>query len=297
MRNWLLPEHIADLLPDEAARVEHLRRVLIDHFVAQRYRLVQPPMIEHIDSLATGSGRDLELQTFRMVDPLSGRMLGLRADITPQIARIDAHLLNESGVTRLCYAGSVLRSRAPATGSAREVIQVGAELFGEPGIAGDQEVIALILSALSAAGVANLHLDLGHVGVYRALANGAGIGNNGDDSEMFAALRVKDAPAVDALTQRLPAAWRDALRALPQLYGPSDEVLARAEGRGIAHRPVRLAWLSLPQQRDVLGVHRRRIRRDRQWRPLRWHRPCVRARAAGDRIHARPAPDRRRRRA
>ena len=229
MRNWLLPEHIEDLLPDEAARVERLRRVLVDHFVAQRYALVQPPMIEHIESLATGTGRDLESQTFRMVDPMSGRMLGLRADITPQIARIDAHLLNEAGVTRLCYAGSVLRSRSIPSGAPREVIQVGAELFGEPGIAGDQEVIALILSALSAAGLRSLHLDLGHVAVYRALANGAGIGNNGDDTEMFAALRAKDAPAVDELTRRLPAAWRDALRALPQLYGPADEVLARAQ--------------------------------------------------------------------
>src|SRR5665213_4195244 len=117
MRNWLLPEHIDDLLPDEAARVERLRRVLLDHFAARGYALVQPPMVEHIESLATGTGRDLELQTFRMVDPLSGRMLGLRADITPQIARIDAHLLNEAGITRLCYAGSVLRTRAPVAGS------------------------------------------------------------------------------------------------------------------------------------------------------------------------------------
>lgn len=229
MRNWLLPEHIEDLLPAEAARVERLRRVLIDHFVAQRYALVQPPMIEHIESLATGTGRDLESQTFRMVDPMSGRMLGLRADITPQIARIDAHLLNEPGVTRLCYAGSALRTRPTGNGSSREVIQVGAELFGEPAIAGDREVIALILSALTAAGLRGLHLDLGHVAVYRALANGAGIGNNGDDSEMFAALRAKDAPAVDELTRRLPAAWRDALRALPRLYGPAAEVLARAQ--------------------------------------------------------------------
>lgn len=229
MRNWLLPEDIDDLLPAEAARVERLRRLLIDHFVAAGYALVQPPMIEHVESLATGTGRDLELQTFKFVDPMSGRMLGLRADITPQIARIDAHLLNQSGNTRLCYAGSVLRTRATiATGAAREVLQVGAELFGEPGIAGDHEVIALILSALSAAGVRGLHLDLGHVAVYRALANGAGIGNNGDDGEMFAALRCKDSATVHDLTARLPAAWRDALRTLPQLYGPADEVLAHA---------------------------------------------------------------------
>jgi ATP phosphoribosyltransferase regulatory subunit len=228
MRNWILPERIEDLLPDEALRVERLRRVLLDHFAAHGYALVRPPMIEHVESLATGTGRDLELQTFRMVDPLSGRMLGLRADITPQIARIDAHLLNQPGVTRLCYAGSVLRTRVGASAATREVIQVGAELFGEPGIAGDEEVIALLLAALGAAGVSGLHLDLGHVAVYRALANGAGIGNNGDDGEMFEAMRAKDAPAVHALTARLPAAWRDALRALPQLYGPADEVLARA---------------------------------------------------------------------
>ncbi len=228
MRNWLLPEHFEDLLPDEAARVEHLRRLLLDHFAAHGYALVRPPMVEHIESLATGTGRDLELQTFRMVDPLSGRMLGLRADITPQIARIDAHLLNQAGVTRLCYAGSVLRTRAPAGGSVREVIQVGAELFGEPSIAGDREVIALVLSALAAAGLTKLHLDLGHVAVYRALANGAGLGNGGDDSEMFDALRGKDVPGVELLTARLPAAWRDALRTLPQLYGPAAEVIARA---------------------------------------------------------------------
>ncbi len=227
MRNWLLPDGIEDLLPDEAARVEALRRQLLDHLAAQGYALVRPPMIEHVEALATGSGRDLELLTFKMVDPASGRMLGLRADITPQIARIDAHLLNQSGVTRLCYAGSVLRTRAAIEGP-REVIQLGAELFGEPGIAGDREVIALLLSSLTAAGVHALHLDLGHVGVYRALAHGAGIGNNGEDGDMFEALRAKDAPAVRELTARLPRAWRDALRALPALYGPADEVLAHA---------------------------------------------------------------------
>lgn len=260
MRNWLLPEHIEDVLPAEAMRVEQLRRVLLDHFAAHGYALVQPPLIEHVESLATGTGRDLELQTFKMVDPLSGRMLALRADITPQIARIDAHLLNAAGITRLCYAGSVLRTRAGGAGATREVVQVGAELFGEPGIAGDQEVIALILSTLSAAGVASLHLDLGHVAVYRALANGAGIGNNGDDSEMFDAMRAKDAPAVEALTARLPAAWRDALRALPRLYGPAHEVLARAARElpdvpAIANALASLAALAGAAESGVEALH------------------------------------------
>jgi len=231
MRKWLLPEHIDDLLPDEAARVERLRRTLLDHFAANGYRLVQPPLVEHLESLATGTGRDLELQTFKVVDPLSGRLLGVRADTTPQVARIDAHLLNEPGVTRLCYAGSVLRTVPTGPGATREVVQIGAELFGEPAIAGDREVVGLLLSSLAAAGVARLHLDLGHVGVYRAVAHGAGIAGNGDDSELFAALRAKDAPAVAELGSKLPAAWRSALNALPTLYGPADEVIAAARAQ------------------------------------------------------------------
>ena len=231
MRNWILPEYIEDVLPAEAERTESLRRLLLDHFRAHGYRLIQPPLIEHLDSLLTGTGRDLELQTFKVVDPLSGRMLGVRADITPQVARIDAHLLNESGVTRLCYAGSVLRAIPVGFARTREVIQIGAELFGEPGIAGEIEVLGLILSSLAAAGVRGLHLDLGHVGVYRALAAGAGISGNFDDTELFAALRAKDVPAVSELTAKLPAAWRDALTALPTLYGPAEEVLAAARAR------------------------------------------------------------------
>ena len=230
MRSWILPEYIEDVLPAEAERIEALRRVVLDHFRSNGYRLVQPPLVEHLDSLLTGTGRDLELQTFKVVDPLSGRMLGLRADITPQVARIDAHLLNEPGVTRLCYAGSVLRAVPGSSAKTREVVQIGAELFGEPAIAGDVEVLGLILSALAHAGVRGLHLDLGHVGVYRALAAGAGIAG-AEDTELFTALRAKDAPAVAELTAKLPAAWRGALTALPGLYGPADEVLSAAAAR------------------------------------------------------------------
>jgi len=230
MRKWLLPEAIEDVLPAEAARVEALRRALLDHFHAQGYRLVSPPLVEHLDSLLTGAGRDLDLQTFKMVDPLSGRMLGLRADTTPQVARIDAHLLNETGVTRLCYTGSVLHTAAAGPGTTREVVQLGGELYGYAGIAADREVMQLLLSALVSAGVRGLHLDLGHVGVYRALAQAAGLdaSGEGNDAELFNALRDKDFPALHDLTGALPAASRDALRALAGLYGPARATIDAA---------------------------------------------------------------------
>ncbi|MFI4887982.1 MAG: ATP phosphoribosyltransferase regulatory subunit [Burkholderiales bacterium] len=231
MRNWLLPESIDDVLPAEAAELEALRRMLLDHLAAHGYRLVRPPLIEHLESLLTGSGRDLDLQTFKVVDPLSGRLVGVRADITPQVARIDAHLLNEAGATRLCYAGSVLRAVAEGPGATREVVQVGAELFAVPGVEGDREVIALLASSLTTAGLRGLHLDLGHMGVYRALASAAGLGGNGDDTALFEALRTKDQPAVHALTAQLPAAWRDAIEALPTLYGPAADVLRAARAQ------------------------------------------------------------------
>jgi ATP phosphoribosyltransferase regulatory subunit len=231
MRKWVLPEYIDDVLPAEAERIETLRRTLLDHFREHGYRLVQPPLVEHLESLLTGTGHDLELQTFKVVDPLSGRLLGIRADITPQVARIDAHLLNEPGVTRLCYAGSVLRTVASGVSQSREVLQIGAELYGDPDIGADREVLGLLLSSLEAVAVRGLHLDLGHVGVYRALANGARIAGNGSDTDLFAALRTKDSPAVAELTAKLPKAWRDAFVALPTLYGPADEVLAAAGAR------------------------------------------------------------------
>jgi ATP phosphoribosyltransferase regulatory subunit len=229
MRNWVLPEAIEDVLPAEAARVEALRRQLLDHFRVRGYRLVQPPLVEFLDSLLTGTGRDLDLITFKTVDPLSGRLLGLRADTTPQVARIDAHLLNEAGVTRLCYAGSVLRTSA-VLGDTRQVVQIGAELYGHDGIEADREIMQLLLAALDVAGVPGLHLDLGHVGLYRALARSAGLDGTGEgnDADLFAALRDKDAPAVQEITQPLPEPARGALRALATMYGPADATLAMA---------------------------------------------------------------------
>ena len=260
MRNWILPEAIDDVLPAEAARLESLRRTLLDGFAAAGYRLVRPPLIEHIESLLTGSARDLDLQTFKVVDPMSGRLLGMRADITPQVARIDAHLLNEAGVTRLCYAGSVLRTTPAAVGGTREIMQIGAELFGEPGIAGDQEVVGLLIASLDTVGLTGLHLDLGHVGVFRALANGAGVAANGSDTDLYDALRVKDLPAVEALTGKLPRAWRDALRALPSLYGPADEVLRAARAQlpdtpAIANALAALESLAVTAAPRVAALH------------------------------------------
>ena len=230
MRKWLLPEAIEDVLPVEAARVEALRRALLDHLHVRGYRLVQPPLVEYLESLLTGTGRDLDLLTFKTVDPLSGRMLGLRADTTPQVARIDAHLLNEEGVTRLCYAGSVVRTASAGPGETRQVVQIGAELYGHGGIAADREVMQLLLSALGAANVTGLHLDLGHMGIYRALAHAARLeaSGEGNDAELFAALRDKDGPAVQDLTATLPEPARGALRALAGLYGPADATLAAA---------------------------------------------------------------------
>ena len=258
MRSWLLPEHVEDVLPLEAEALEVLRRTLVDHLRAHGYRLVPPPLIEHLESLLTGSARDLDLHTFKVVDPMSGRLLGVRADITPQVARIDAHLFNTAGVNRLCYAGSVLRATAAPPGKTREIVQVGAELFGEPGIDGDREAIGLLLSSLAKAGCTNLHLDLGHVGVYRALAGNAGLG--GEETELFDAMRTKDLPSVRELAARLPGAWRDALIALPSLYGPARDVLAAARERlpdipAIANALAALAALAAHFEREVEALH------------------------------------------
>jgi len=260
MRKWLLPEAIEDVLPAEAARVEALRRTLLDHFRGRGYRLVQPPLVEFLDSLLTGTGRDLDLITFKTVDPMSGRMLGLRADTTPQVARIDAHMLNETGVTRLCYAGSVLRTQA-APGDTRQVVQIGAELYGHAGIEADREMMQLMLSTVAAANIGGLHLDLGHVGLYRELAKAAALDGTGEgnDSELFAALRDKDRPAVHELTDGFAEPARSALRALVTLYGPADETLAAARAvlpalPGVASALDALAALAASVH-DVDAIH------------------------------------------
>src|SRR5579862_4115730 len=169
MRKWLLPEYIEDILPEPTRRIEALRRAMLDLFALHGYQLVLPPMLEYVESLLTGTGHDLDLRTFKLVDQLSGRTLGVRADITPQVARIDAHLMNRKGVNRLCYAGSVLHTLPAGLNRTREPLQIGAEIYGHAGIESDLEVQRLMLDALHLAGIDQVHLDIGHVAVFRAL--------------------------------------------------------------------------------------------------------------------------------
>jgi ATP phosphoribosyltransferase regulatory subunit len=226
---WVLPEYIEDVLPEEAVRIEQLRRDILDLFAAYGYELVIPPLIEYLDSLLTGTGSDLDMRTFKLVDQLSGRMMGVRADITPQVARLDAHLLNRKGVVRLCYAGSVLHTRPAGPAATREPIQIGAEVYGHAGVESDLEVQQLLCRALEVARVRGARLDVGHVAVFRSLAAAAEASPE-LETELFGALQRKDAPALRGLTAKLPARLRDALLLLPELYG-GREVLALAARR------------------------------------------------------------------
>ncbi len=227
MQNWLLPEHVEDMLPDEAWRVEQMRAQILDLLRKSGYQLVSPPLLEYAESLLIDGSADMDLRTFKLVDQLSGRTLALRADITPQAARIDAHLLNRKGVTRLCYAGSVLHTKPVELTSTRELLQIGAELYGHSGLDSDLEIQQLMLQSLALLGITDVHLDLGHVGVFRALVSHARLDKD-IESELFAALQSKDSPALQILTQPLNAELRSALLALPTLYGDCAEVLARA---------------------------------------------------------------------
>lgn len=219
--NWLLPEYIADALPLEAARIERLRRAVLDLFRVHGYELVMPPLLEHLDSLLTGSGADLKLCTFKLVDQLSGRTLGVRADMTPQVARIDAHLLNRQGVTRLCYCDSVLHTLPASQAASREPLQLGAELYGYVGIEADLEVIRLAAAALAAAGTPASHIDIGHVGVFRALTQAAGLGGE-LEANVLQLLQVKDVPGLRECCQGLGEPYRSAFLRLPGLFGGAD---------------------------------------------------------------------------
>ena len=224
---WVLPEYIEDILPAEAARIEGLRRAILDLLFADGYELVMPPLLEYMDSLLTGTGHDLELRTFKVVDQLSGRTMGVRADITPQVARIDAHLLNRRGITRLCYCGSVLHTRPASPGGTREPIQIGAEIYGEAGVAADLEVLTLLCRALETAAVRGARVDIGHVAVFRAIVRQAKIAPEAEGA-LFEALQKKDVPALKSLTRKLDSRTRGALLLLPELYGGA-EVLTAAE--------------------------------------------------------------------
>jgi len=226
---WLLPEYVEDILPAEAMRIERLRRRILDLFFKHDYELVMPPLLEYMDSLLTGTGHDLELRTFKVVDQLSGRTMGLRPDITPQVARIDAHLLNRKGVTRLCYCGSVLHTRPATPGATREPIQIGAEIYGSGGDAADLEIQKLLCEALQLAQLKDLRLDIGHVAVFRSIAHAAEVGAE-QERHLFEALQKKDLPELKSLSRKLDAKTRAALTLLPELYGGA-EVLDTAEKR------------------------------------------------------------------
>jgi ATP phosphoribosyltransferase regulatory subunit len=240
---WVLPEYIEDILPAEARRIEALRRKILDLFFDNDYELVMPPLLEYVDSLLTGTGHDLELRTFKVVDQLSGRMMGLRADITPQVARIDAHLLNREGVTRLCYCGSVLHTRPAAPGATREPIQIGAEMYGEAGVAADVEMLELLCRALELGGVKKARVDIGHVAVFRALAQDAEVGAE-REAALFEALQRKDLPEIKNLGKSLKGRIRDALLLLPSLYGGA-EVLDEAEKKLPALAEIKRALATL----------------------------------------------------
>jgi ATP phosphoribosyltransferase regulatory subunit len=218
MPNWLLPENIADVLPSEARKIEELRRQVLDHFRLYGYELVMPPMLEYLESLLTGAGQDTDLRTFKLVDQLSGRTMGIRADMTTQVARIDAHLLNRTSVTRLCYAGSVLQTRPSGLHATREPLQIGAEIYGHAGLEADAEIQQLALASLRLAGFKKVRLDLCHVGVLQAII--------ADDTlalkqapQLFTLLQAKDIPDLDAISMGFKPATRNALLALPGLYG------------------------------------------------------------------------------
>ena len=226
MPNWLLPENIADVLPSEARKIEELRRVILDNFHLYGYELVMPPMLEYLDSLLAGAGHDMDLRTFKLVDQLSGRTLGLRADMTTQVARIDAHLLNRASVTRLCYSGSVLHTRPNGLHATREPLQIGAEIYGHAGLEADAEVQELALASLALAGFTQVRLDLCHVGVLRAIIENDANAQK-DESALYTLLRAKDVPALQEITAAYGDESRRALLALPSLYGDVT-VLARA---------------------------------------------------------------------
>ena len=225
MRTWTLPAHIEDLLPAEAKKLERLRRAALDLFSSHGYELVMPPLLEYVESLLSGTGHDMDLATFKLVDQLSGRTMGIRADTTPQVARIDAHLLNRQGVARLCYAGSVLHTLPSGLGKSRQPFQAGAEMYGHAGLEADIEIQQLMADVLRALGVVDVQLDIGHPAIFRSLIAAANVSSDIAE-EAFLATEAKDLPALKLLEANLGAAFQP-IAALSTLYGDAS-VLSRA---------------------------------------------------------------------
>ena len=239
VNRWLLPDGLEEALPVAARRLEALRRAILDQFDVWGYDLVIPPMAEYLDSLLTGAGRELDLQTFKLTDQLTGKLMGLRADLTPQVARIDAHRLREEGTSRLCYVGSVLRTRADEWSGSRSPLQAGAELFGHDGLDSDVEIIRLMLATLDRCGVRGASIDLGHVDIYRSLARMAGF-DKGREQVFFDLLQRKAIPEIDETLAawQLDAEVAQLLRTLVDLNG-GPEVLVQARGM-LAAAPVQV---------------------------------------------------------
>ncbi|UJP00474.1 MAG: ATP phosphoribosyltransferase regulatory subunit [Nitrosomonas sp.] len=250
MRNWLLPEFVEDILPAEAIHIEGMRRQIIDLLMVHGYQQVVPPLLEYVESLLTGSGSDMDLHMFKVIDQLSGRMMGLRADMTPQVARIDAHLLNFEGITRLCYANSVLHTVPAGITKTREPLQVGAELYGHSGLESDLEVQRLMLRCLAVSGVRAVHLDLGHVAVFRGLIKGASISHE-LEAELYTVLQAKDVSTLQELCVNLQKQTREALLLLPELYG-DHKVLADAASRLPDYPEIRVALNELSIAKEEL---------------------------------------------
>ena len=247
MSAWVLPDHIADVLPSEARHIEELRRELLDTARGYGYELVMPPLLEHLQSLLTGTGEALDLQTFKLVDQLSGRTLGLRADTTPQVARIDAHLLGRQGLTRLCYCGPVLHTRPARPHATREPLQFGAEIYGHAGPEADLEILQLAIDCLQAAQLGGLHLDLADARVVASLLDGQPL-SEAQRHDIHAVLAVKDAASLARLSAGWPSERRKGLQALVTLYGDAS-VLDRAERElpnlpAIAQALAQLRWLA-----------------------------------------------------
>jgi ATP phosphoribosyltransferase regulatory subunit len=251
--SWLLPQGIEEALPAEAARLESLRRKLLDVYACWGYQLVMPPFIEYLDSLLTGTGHDLDLQTFKLTDQLSGRTMGVRADMTPQVARIDAHQLKRGAPNRLCYMGTVLNTRSDSFGSSRSPLQVGAELYGHAGVESDVEILCLMLETFKQSGVENVFVDIGHVGIYRGLAAQAQLTEQ-QEASLFEMLQRKAMPEIERFLQQqnLPADVSAMLFSLAELHGDEACLEKAAQSFAQADASVKQALQYLQQTASKL---------------------------------------------
>ncbi len=253
-QRWRLPDGVEELLPAAASRLETLRRSITDLHSGFGYELVNPPLIEYLDSLLTGTGETLDLQTFKLVDQLNGKMMGVRADMTPQVARIDSHLLKTDDVNRLFYMGSVLRTRPDSPGGSRSPLQLGAELYGHAGAESDIEIISLMLQTVATAGVDSVLLDLGHVGVYRGLVEHAEL-NAAQEQQLFDALLRKSSPEVSTFlsSAKLPASTASMLEAITELSGGLDVIPRARTELAAGGKNVQSALDTLEQIAEELG--------------------------------------------